>query len=277
MQEKIYRAFHENIEGLTFQKADSLKAQADKLLPLGEEETDGLLSYEESFIVKFTYESNAIEGSTLTLGETELVLEGEFMPSSDKKLSEVFAARGCADGYEYTQKALKEGIPLTENLIKDIHERTALDCQPRTRGVYRLSPVYIKGSMTVPADAMEIHDLMPTLLYMYEHSNAHPLAKAAAFHAMFENIHPFQDGNGRTGRLILNYMLQKEGYLPIAIKHDAKGEYKSALEKWQVHDNPEPFIQMVNNSVVIELEERISIIERTRNAIRQLTPQKPGL
>ena len=74
----------------------------------------------------------------------------------------------------------------TENFIKDIHERTTLDCQPRIRGTYRIAPVYIQGSLTEPVDPIQIRELMPTLLYAYENSDAHPIAKAAAFHAMFE-------------------------------------------------------------------------------------------
>lgn len=140
MHEKIYRAFNSDIAGISFEETDKLKERQKKLLPYSEDETDGLTSYDESFLVKFTYESNAIEGSTLTLGETELVLEGEFLPSSDKRLAEIFAARGCADGCAFVEKALGQGLELNENLIKDVHEKTALDCQPRTRGTYRVSP-----------------------------------------------------------------------------------------------------------------------------------------
>ena len=111
---------------------------------------------------------------------------------------------------------------------------------------------------------------MPTLLYAYENSDAHPIAKAAAFHAMFENIHPFQDGNGRTGRLILNYMLEKEGYPSIALKHDAKQDYKKSLEAWQVRGNSKMFLDVVKNCVLDELQERIHIITVTRETMKAL-------
>ena len=158
----------------------------------------------------------------------------------------------------------------TEDFIKDIHERTTLDCQPRIRGTYRIAPVYIQGSLTESVDPIQIRELMPTLLYAYENSDAHPIAKAAAFHAMFENIHPFQDGNGRTGRLILNYMLEKEGYPPIALKHDAKQDYKKSLEEWQVRGNPKMFLDVVKNCVLDELQERIHIITVTRETMKAL-------
>ena len=273
-QEKIYQAFHKDIEGIDFPEADKLKEEFQNLQPLGEEEKDGIKNYEEAFLVRFAYESNAIEGSTLTLGETGLVLEGEFVPSEDKKLADIFAAKGCADGYAYIKRALSENRPLTEDFIKDIQERTALDCQPRVRGTYRFSPAMIVGSRTAPADALEIRSLVPSLIYMYENSEAHPIAKAAAFHAMFENIHPFSDGNGRTGRLILNYMLEQSGYQPIAIKHNAKADYKSSLEAWQVKGDPSSFINIVKEYVESELSEQITIVEKTREAIKILEPER---
>ena len=270
MHEKIYKAFHENISSYECKELDALKEKLESLKPFNEYEEDGLKSYEDAFLVRFTYESNAIEGSTLSLGDTELVLEGEFTPNNNQRLREIFSARGCADGCAYIEKELENGRKLTENFIKDVHERITLDCQPRIRGSYRVAPVYIQGSLTEPADPMSIRELMPTLLYAYENSNAHPIAKAAAFHAIFENIHPFQDGNGRTGRLILNYMLEQEGYPPIALKHDAKQDYKKSLEEWQVRGNPKMFLDVVKNCVVDELQERIHIITVTRETMKTL-------
>lgn len=270
MHEKIFKAFHSDIENVEFKELDQLKQKYQNLKPFQEYELDGIKSYQDAFLVRFTYESNAIEGSTLSLNDTELVLEGEFTPKDNPRLSEIFSAKGCADGCAFIEKELKNGRNLSEDFIKDIHERTTLDCQPRIRGSYRVIPVYIRGSLTEPAEPMQIRELMPTLLYAYEESNAHPVAKAAAFHAMFENIHPFQDGNGRTGRLILNYMLQKAGYPPIALKHDAKQDYKQSLEEWQVRGNPEMFLNVVKDCVIEELKEYTKIITITRETIKNL-------
>lgn len=270
MHEKIYKAFHQDISLDNYNELDELKEKFESMKPFNEYEKDGLKSYDDAFLVRFTYESNAIEGSTLSLGDTELVLEGEFTPNNNQRLREIFSARGCADGCAYIEKELENDRKFTENFIKDIHERTTLDCQPRIRGTYIIAPVYIQGSLTEPVDPIQIRELMPTLLYAYENSDAHSIAKAAAFHAMFENIHPFQDGNGRTGRLILNYMLEKEGYPPIALKHDAKQDYKKSLEEWQVRGNPKMFLDVVKNCVLDELQERIHIITVTKETMKAL-------
>lgn len=195
MHEKIYKAFHQDISIDDYKELDELKKKFEGMKPFNEYEKDGLKSYDDAFLVRFTYESNAIEGSTLSLGDTELVLEGEFTPNNNQRLREIFSARGCADGCAYIEKELENDRKFTEDFIKDIHERTTLDCQPRIRGTYRIAPVYIQGSLTESVDPIQIRELIPTLLYAYENSDAHPIAKVAAFHAMFENIHPFQDGN----------------------------------------------------------------------------------
>lgn len=276
MKEKIYDAFHLAAASYAHlvEEADRQAALLARTGPLGEEERDAMRSYDEAFLVRFTYNSAAIEGSTLTLADTELVLEGEFMPSGDKRLADVFAAKGIAEGCEFSERALAEGVPVSESLIRDIHERTALDCQPRTRGMYRTSAVYIRGSETVPADASMVREYMSDLLFAWEASDEHPIVRAAAFHAMFENIHPFQDGNGRAGRIVLNHMLQSSGYPPIAIKASLRAEYLTALEDWQVRGEPAHLIESVARCVSEECAARREGIEQTRCATTALTPSE---
>mgnify|MGYP002558859327 CR=1 FL=1 len=233
MHEKIYKAFHQDISIDDYKELDELKKKFEGMKPFNEYEKDGLKSYDDAFLVRFTYESNAIEGSTLSLGDTELVLEGEFTPNNNQRLREIFSARGCADGCAYIEKELENDRKFTEDFIKDIHERTTLDCQPRIRGTYRIAPVYIQGSLTESVDPIQIRELIPTLLYAYENSDAHPIAKVAAFHAMFENIHPFQDGNGRTGRMILYRECLRQNIMPFIIHNENRIEYISSLNKAQ--------------------------------------------
>lgn len=271
MQEKIHRAFNlpsSVYEGLLDEAEDQVGRLRD-MFPLSEHDRIALRSYDEAFLVRFTYNSAAIEGSTLTLADTELVLEGEFMPSDagSKRLRDVFAARGIAEGCEYAQEALESGRPLTEELVKDVHEKTALDCQPRTRGSYRTSAVYISGSETVPASATRLREFMADLVFACDCSAEPAIVKAAAFHAMFEMIHPFQDGNGRAGRILLNYLLGQAGYPPIAIKASLRSDYLRALEDWQVRDDPRLLIASVARCVADESAARRAGLEETRAAV----------
>ena len=232
--------------------------------PFSANELAGLASFDSAFEVRFVYNSNSIEGSTLTLGETALVLDGEFVP--DRPGRDYFAARGSADGMAYYRKALNQGQTVSEDLVLNIHERTALDCQPASRGVYRQYPVYLRGSQVVPANWAGVPELMSALFTAYSTSSQHELYKAAAFHAMFEQIHPFGDGNGRTGRLVLNFMLERAGYPPIAISADNRSGYLQALESWQAKGDVEPLLSMIGSGVCDELEARIGCVTDTRSS-----------
>ena len=257
LSERIYNAF--KIEpGFDYSHTIALKQVFLDLHPLSANAALGIKSYDSAFEVRFVYNSNSIEGSTLTLGETALVLDGEFVP--DRPGRDYFAARGSADGMAYYKKALSESIELSDGFIKNIHERTALDCQPAVRGVYRRHPVYIRGSEAVPANWQEVPLLMKDLIIAYSRSTQQDIYKAAVFHVFFEAIHPFADGNGRTGRLILNYMLESNNYPPICIKSDAKAEYLKSLENWQSRDDSALFTSLVNKSLIGELNERIACI-----------------
>ena len=220
-------------------RIDALKDRARALDPLDGVEDMALADYDRDWLVRYTYNSNAIEESTLTLEDTSLVLEGEFVPS-DSPARYVFAARGVADGMAYVREYAREGRRLDEELVRRVHEVTALDLQPFARGTFRPYGYLarITATRVKTADPLEIRDDLRALIDGLDASGAHPLLRAAGFHAMFENIHPFMDGNGRTGRQLLNFMLLKHGYRPVAIKYDAKRDYARSLETWQVDGDP---------------------------------------
>lgn len=273
--EQLYQAFNTSVAFDYFDEVEELKAKYESLKPFNETDLDGLQSYEEDFKVRFVYNSNSLEGSTLSLGDTALVLDGEFPPHRpDSKLRDIFAAKGCFEGCSYAVETISEYPQLTEDYIKDTHQRTALDCQPRTRGVYRMSPAIIKGSMTAPVDAFYIRECMADLVYQFNNCPNHPLVKIAAFHAMFERIHPFIDCNGRTGRNIMNAMLVSFGYPQITIKASAKGEYNGALEDWQVKADPSSFLRIFKESIIEEYKAQIKILEATRECVKKLDKER---
>ena len=247
-------------------RIDALKGRARALEPLDGVEEMALSDYDRDWLVRYTYNSNAIEGSTLTLEDTSLVLEGEFVPS-DSPARYVFAARGVADGMAYVREYAEEGRKLDEELVRRVHEVTALDLQPFARGTFRPYGYLARTTATrvKTADPLEIRDDLRSLIDGLDGCAAHPLLRAAGFHAMFENIHPFMDGNGRTGRQLLNFVLLRNGYRPAAIKYDAGRAYARGLEAWQVDGKPDSFCSIFLDCVEQEEQMLVDLIERLRH------------
>ena len=253
-------------------RVDAETRLLDSLRPFDGVEESALDNYRRDWLARYTYNSNAIEGSTLTLEDTELVLEGEFVPS-DSPARFIFAARGVADGMDYVRRYVSEHRTLDIDLIRKVHEVTALDVQPALRGRFRPYGynLRIAGTRVKTAEPLEVWEDMESLLAAVSVSRAHPVLRAAGFHAMFENIHPFADGNGRAGRQILNFMLMSAGYQPVALKHDAGRTYGESLERWQVDREPTAFCMILGEGIIAETHEQATIIGQLRNG-----PQMPG-
>ena len=207
------------------------KAELDGRRPLTEGENERL---NEEFTVEYTYNSNAIEGNTLTLRETDLVLRG--LTIDQKPLKDNMEAVGHKEAFDYVRELVKENAPLTESVIKQIHYLVLAD-KKDDRGVYRRIPVRIMGAHHEPVQPYLIGPKMEQLLLDYAASEAHIVTKLARFHIEFEGIHPFIDGNGRTGRLLVNLELMKAGYPPIDIKFTDRVAYYDAFDAYHVrHD-----------------------------------------
>lgn len=216
-----------------YKKSNSLLKQIAKkmdqlssLRPLTSGEVERL---NEEFTVEYTYNSNAIEGNTLTLRETDLVLRG--LTINQKPLKDHMEAIGHREAFQYVQSLVAEGQPLTERVIKDVHHLVLSD-KKDDRGVYRKVPVRIMGASNEPAQPYMIRPMMEQLLERYVSSHDNIVAKLARFHLEFESIHPFIDGNGRTGRLLVNLELMKAGYPPIDIKFTDRLAYYQAFEEF---------------------------------------------
>ena len=212
-------------------RIDRKKQELDGRRPLTEGELERL---NEEFTVEYTYNSNAIEGNTLTLRETDLVLRG--LTIDQKPLKDHMEAVGHKEAFDYVRALAKENAPLTESIIKQIHYLVLAD-KKDDRGVYRRVPVRIMGARHEPAQPHLIEPRMERLLHDYAAGAEHIVTKLARFHIEFEEIHPFIDGNGRTGRLLVNLELMKAGYPPIDIKFTDRVAYYSAFDAYHVkHD-----------------------------------------
>lgn len=205
---------------------DRKKAELEGMRPLTEGEMARL---NEEFIVEYTYNSNAIEGNTLTLRETDLVLRG--LTIDRKPLKDHLEAVGHKEAFEFVSGLVKENVPLSENIIKQIHYLVLAD-KAEDRGVYRRIPVRIMGARHEPAQPYLIVPKMEQLLSEYAENQDHIVTKLARFHIEFEGIHPFIDGNGRTGRLLVNLELMKAGYPPIDIKFTDRLAYYNAFDEY---------------------------------------------
>lgn len=203
-----------------------------------------LQSYELAFEVEYTHNSNAIEGNTLTLMETKLVLEDAICPGG-KSLREIYEAVNHQKAYRYVKACIARNEPLSEKIVKDIH--AILMENILVGGVYRNVDVYISGAQHTPPSPNEMYrqvkDFYADLGWKAQALD--PIALAAWTHAEFVRIHPFPDGNGRTSRLLMNYQLLAQGFAPISIAKENRLDYYNALEAYAVDGDLAPFTEMV--------------------------------
>lgn len=232
-------------------------AQRNGLRPLTPGEVARL---REEFLIEFTYDSNAIEGNTLTLQETALVIK-EGITIDQKSLKDHLEVVGHKDAYEYVLQLIQGKIPFSERIIKEIHTLVLMN-QPQDRCVYRRVPVRIVGAAHEPPQPYLVPVQMEQLLMDYPKliTGMHPVVSVAVFHLLFEGIHPFIDGNGRTGRLVLNFELLKQGFPPINIKFTDRKKYYPCLNEFYETKNPEMMVQLVADYVEKELDRYIEIL-----------------
>lgn len=213
-------------------RIDRKKAELDTRRPLTEGEVARLT---EEFTVEFTYNSNAIEGNTLTLRETDMVLRG--LTIGQKPLRDHMEAVGHKEAFDFVRTLVQDRAPMSERIIQQIHYLVLAD-KKDDRGVYRRVPVRIMGAQHTPVQPWLIQPRMEQLLADYAESTGHIVTRLARFHIEFERIHPFIDGNGRTGRLLVNLELMKAGFPPIDIKFSDRLAYYNAFDAYHARHDP---------------------------------------
>ena len=230
-----------------FEVIDTLKEKLDQYRPLPSEIVKNL---QEDLIVRWTYHSNAIEGNTLTLLETKVVLEG--ITVGGKALREHFEAINHRNAIYYVEDIIKKQEPFSEWQIRNIHQLILKNIDDDNAGRYRQQNVLISGATTTPPDYTLLNHKMAQFVDWYntEADQLHAIERAAKVHADFVGIHPFIDGNGRTSRLLMNLELMKAGYPPCVIKVENRLAYYEALDQWMAHGKTEPFVQLVADAVL---------------------------
>lgn len=200
----------------------------------------------ERMDVEWTYHSNAIEGNTLTLRETQLVLQ-HGLTVGGKSLREHLEAINHQHSIHYIEALADKESPITEHVMRSIHALVLRTIDDEGAGSYRRVQVHITGSEYVPPEPAAVPGLMADFgawLRADEAAVLHPVRLAALAHFRLVHIHPFIDGNGRTARLLMNLLLMREGYPPAIIRVGERGAYYSALDA--AHEgNTDQFVAMV--------------------------------
>ncbi len=240
-------------------QVDKLKRWLDSFRPLP---SAVVAELKQLFDVRFTYNSNAIEGNTLTQSETQLVLE-KGITVGGKTLREHLEVVGHRDAIDYVESLAQKETTIGEWEIRQIHSLLLSAIDRAEAGRYRQLDVKAAGTdYTYPP-----HYLLPELMAEFVtwlNSEAaqqlHPIDYAAEAHCRFVGIHPFRDGNGRTGRLLMNVLLLRSGYPVVVITNQQRAEYIEALVQAQQQDNVLAFQDLLLEAAQQSLVEVLRVV-----------------
>ncbi len=255
-------------------EAMRLMAELEAMRPIGPEQEARIL---QKFRLDWNYHSNHLEGNSLTFGETKsLLLYG--ITAQGKPLKDHLEMTGHNEALNWVLDIVKGGRPLTESFIRELHQlllkepyevdAITPDGKPTKRmiqvGQYKSVPNHVKTATgeihyfaTPEETPAKIHDLMEWYRAQRELPETNPIFLAALFHHSFINIHPFDDGNGRTGRLLMNFILMQYGYPPVIIKTEDKKNYYRALQQAD-GGNTDAFVDYMTINLVRSLNIMLS-------------------
>ncbi|MDW3196284.1 MAG: Fic family protein [Cytophagales bacterium] len=238
---------------------DELKAKWQSKHPLGPSHLKRLREY---FDIQYTFESNRIEGNTLSLRETDLIIN-KGLTIGDKSMQEHLEAVNHAEAIDYVADLVLAKLNLNKRNILDIHRLILKGIDTENAGVYRKVPVRISGSTN---ELPQPHRLEPMMLdyfqfYQFHRKRLHPVIMAAEMHERLVSIHPFIDGNGRTARLVMNLILMRHGYTRANIKGstESRARYYEALDAVQSDANHEYLYELVVDECIESLREHLEL------------------
>lgn len=179
----------------------------------------------DRFTVNFTYESNAIEGNSLTLKDVTIIIR-EGVVSQNKELREVYETVNTRDAVELM---FNKKFKINEKDIIELHRILVKGTGVNFR--YKKLPNFLLGRNVKTTPPEKVKEEMDKLIEWYnKDKQTHPLMKATLFHGRFEKIHPFEDGNGRVGRMLINIILMNNGYPPLIIRKTQRVKYFHSLQ-----------------------------------------------
>ena len=208
--------------------------------------------------VSLTHHSTAIEGNTLTQSETQIVIE-KGITIGGKSLIEHLEVIGHKEALDFVLELASDDSPLGEREIREIHSLVMKDQANGDSGKYRNLDVKAAGSDYVYPSHLKVTELMTDFVaWLNSPPNIHPVEFAAEAHVRFVTIHPFRDGNGRVGRLLLNLLLLRSGYPIAVIQVGQRAEYISSLELIQSGSNREALDSLVRDAVAVSLRDTLT-------------------
>ena len=252
------------------QEVDALKKQIDDLRPLPEDVEGRVM---QKLRLDWNYHSNAIEGNRLSYGETvAFLMEG--VTAKGKPLKDHLDIRGHNEAINFLLEIVKDTRPISEADIRALHTMILVEPYdfkaqtaeglPTTKritlGEYKTLPNHVKTATgethyyaTPEETSIKMHELMEWYNEILKDTDIHPVVIAALFHHKFVSIHPFDDGNGRLSRILMNLILMQKGYPPVVIKMDDRQNYYLLLNRADNGDSW-PFIEYVTDGLKDSLQ-----------------------
>ncbi len=252
-------------------RIDDKKRRLDNLRPLPKDAVNKLL---EDIRLRHTYHSNAIEGNTLTLQETKLVLE-QGITIGGKPLKDHIEARNDAEAFDFMVKLVQKKEIFSQEIIQQIHDIVTKGLL-KDSGKYRTGNVRITGSSITPPSYQKIISLMDDYIRSIKNLSFHPLKKATIIHHRLVWIHPFFDGNGRVARLVTNLFFMQEGYPPIILKQEQRKNYYHVLHQGD-EGNLSPLAMFLANAMNEALQFHLSVFidEERLIPLKELAEHSP--
>lgn len=238
-------------------ETDRLKIMLDAARPLINQ------SILRAVDIEYTYDSNRIEGNTLTLRETDIIID-KGLTVGGKSMREHLEAANHYEAVLYIRDLVKGKTQISESLIKNIHAIILRGIDRENAGRYRSLPVAISGSRHVPPQPWQVPMLMEDMI-LWVHNNSaslHPVILAAEIHERIATIHPFIDGNGRTSRLVMNLILIQNGYSVTNIPGDTDSriDYYDALEKCNITGDKSDFLVLIAGHVCKSMKKMVQLL-----------------
>jgi Fic family protein len=232
------------------------KAQLDHLRPLS---GGALAQLQKYYDIELTYTSNAIEGNTLTHRETAEVIE-HGITVGGKSLRDHLEAVDHYEAVQWMRGLAAQTTSIGEDTMCELHRRIVARSQPTIAGIYSPHPRRIAGSPVIFPNPLKIPKLMEEFGVWLSRASPTP---EGAFEAHFRltAIHPFSDGNGRTARLLMNLMLIRGGYPPIAVRPEDRKRYLDALEQGSLADDLRPFRSFMHERLDATLGAYLSALQ----------------